>query len=354
MKWNRQIRNSAMVSVLALPIVLSGCSMFGTGPSSQIDPPPSDIEAQMMQGAGIDGQTSLTAGGAVSTVYLQNDHGLLAPVSLHLPQGEDATAKTMAALEALVSEGTYAKLLPAGFKGVLPKGTEVKAVTLKPDEKLAVVEFSKEFANYPAADERKIVEALTWTLIDNPEIHNVQVWMDGAKLNEMPVGGMPLDRPLNRSLGINLQLDNEINLSQSSPVTIFFSAATQDGTAYFVPVTRFVPYGSDLVASAVDELIKGPLKGDGLENVVTQNTMFDGVERSDNGVVTVSIEDDMFDPGEKLPAQMMQSLVLTVSENSAQDKVRIWFNGEKEVFGTDNQNYGQPVLRPQVINDIPL
>ncbi|HEY4391808.1 MAG TPA: GerMN domain-containing protein [Paenibacillus sp.] len=354
MKWNRQIRNSAMVSVLALPVVLSGCSLFGTGPSSQIDPPPTDIETQMMQGTGAAGQTSLAAGEAVSTVYLQNDHGLLAPISLHLSQRDDATAKTTAALEALVSDGPYAKLLPAGFVGVLPKGTEVKAVTLKSDEKLAVVEFSKEFANYPAADERKIAEALTWTLIDNPEIENVQLWMDGAKLNEMPVGGMPLDRPLNRSLGINLQLDNETNLSQSNPVTVFFSAATEDGTAYFVPVTRFVPYGSDLVAAAVDELIKGPMKGDGLENAVTQNTVLDGVERSDNGVVTVSIDDDMFDPGEKLPAQMMQSLVLTVSENSAQDKVRIWLNGEKEVVGTDNQDYGQPVMRPQGINDIAL
>lgn len=353
MKWNRQIRNSAMASMLALPLVLSGCSLFGTSPSKQIDPPPADIEAQMMQSTGSVDQTSLAVGAEVSTVYLQNAHGLLAPVSLHLPQG-DATAKTMAALEALVSEGTYAKLIPAGFKGVLPKGTEVKAVTLKPDEKLAVVEFNKEFSNYSAVDERKIAEALTWTLVDNPEIQNVQLWMDGAKLNEMPVAGMPLDRPLNRSLGINLQLDRETNLSQSSPVTIFFSAATEEGTTYFVPVTRFVPYGSDLVAAAIDEMIKGPIKGDGLENVLTQNTLLDGVERSDNGVVTVSVKDDMFEPGEKLPAQMMQSLVLTISENAKQDKVRIWLNGEKDVLGTDNQNYGQPVMRPQGINNIPL
>jgi germination protein M len=143
-------------------------------------------------------------------------------------------------------------------------------------------------------------------------------------------------------------------LSQLSPVIVYFSAATPDGVQYFVPVTRFVQADGDRVQSALGELLKGPQQGDGLERVVTDNTKLDSIEVSKDGVVTVALTDDMFEAGEKLPAQMLQSLVLTVTENKDDSKVRIWLNGQKEVVGLDNQTYSEPVMRPETINEIPL
>ncbi|MGG6311797.1 GerMN domain-containing protein [Paenibacillus macerans] len=353
MKWNRRIRNTAAVSAISLPLLLSGCGMFGGNSSAQIDPPPADVETQMLEGGGSVKQTSFMTEEALSTVYLENEYGKLAPVALHLPEGE-ASMKLNRMLELLVQDGSYAGLLPAGFNGVLPAGSEIKAVTVKKDEKLAVVEFNKAFAGYDAADERKILEAVTWTLTGTPDVEKVQLWMEGEKLNEMPVNGTPLDRPLSRSFGINLELNAESGLSQTSPVIVYFSAATPDGVQYFVPVTRFVPAGNDRVKAALGELLKGPQKNDGLERVVTDNTKLDNVEVSKDGIVTVSLQDDMFEAGEKLPAQMMQSLVLTVTENADDSKVRIWLNGQKEVVGMDNQTYSEPVMRPETINEIPL
>lgn len=355
-RWNRQLRNTAAAGMLAIPLLLSGCSLFGMGSSAQIDPPPGDIETQMLQSLETGNGTSLTSIAteeALSTVYLKNEQGWLAPVSLHLPKG-DATDKQIRMLEMLVDGGPYQGTVPTGFSGVLPAGTEVQAVTLKKDEKLAIVEFNKSFGTYAATDERKILEAVTWTLLGDPDIENVQLWMDGAKLNEMPVNGTPLDRPLNRTLGINLELGDGISLSQTRPVTVFFSASTPEGVQYFVPVTRFVSSEKNTVTGALSELIKGPSRGDGLERVLTDNTVLKAVELSEDGVITVSIEDDMFEAGEKPPAQMLQSLVLTVTENAPDKKVRIWLNGQKDVIGMDNQKYGEPVLRPESINEIPL
>jgi germination protein M len=354
MKLISKFRNTVAVGVLTLPLILSGCSTFGVSSSAQIDPPPPDVEAQMLETAlAPTDQTSLKVGDKLSTVYLQNEKGLLAPVTLHLP-ASSTEEDLNTTLDMLVDGGSYSSLIPVGFKGVLPKGTEVDAVTIKKDEKLAVVEFNKMFSNYPVADERKILEAITWTLTGNPEIQNVQLWVDGEKLNEMPVDGTPLDRPLNRSLGINLDHDSNSSLSGTSAVTVYFSAETEGGVQYYVPVTRFVPSGGDLVKSALAELIKGPSQGMGLERVLTDNSAVNGVTVSNDGIVTVSINDDMFDVGEKPPAQMMQSVVLTVTENAKGDKVRIWLNGQKDVVGLDNQNYSEPVSQPELINQIPL
>ncbi|MFD3261348.1 GerMN domain-containing protein [Paenibacillus lentus] len=353
MKWNRLLRNTSAAGILAFSLLLTACNPFAAKSSGQIDPPPADVEFQMLESLEAQDQTSLGTNGTMSTVYLENESGLLAPVALQLPE-EDSSTHLTRALESLVKDGPYAKLVPEGFMGVLPEGTEVKAITLQKEQQAAIVEFTEPFRNYEARDERKVMEALTWTLTENPDIQQVQLWVDGEKLNEMPVDGTPLDRPLTRAIGINLEINGGTSLSLSSPVTVYFSAATPEGVQYFVPVTRFVASTSDRVQSALHELIKGPSRGEGLERVVTDNTTVDGIEISQDGIVTVSISDDMFDPGERVPAQMLQSLVLTVTENTPQDQVRIWLNGEKDVIGLDDQKYSEPVSRPENINQIPL
>lgn len=358
MKSFPRIQTTAAASLLAIPLLLSGCGIFGSQGAAQIDPPPANVEAQMLQTTDQVNQTS-SSGKTSSentnqaTVYLKNDQGLLAPVSLNLPQGSKE-GKLNQLMESLVQEGTYASSIPEGFQGVLPKGTQVTNVSVDKRQKLAVVEFTKPFTNYDVKDERKIMEAITWTLTDNPDVQNVQLWVDGQKLNEMPVGHIPLNQPLNRTVGINLELTPGANVSQTSPVTVYFSSSTKSGVPYFVPVTRLVPAGEDSVKAALAQLIEGPVQGDGLQQVLTSNTSVEQVETAKDGIVTVSLKDDMFKPGEKVPAQLLQSLVLTVTENTKSGKVRIWMNGSKNVVGDDNQKYSEPVSRPEALNHIPI
>ncbi|WP_346657620.1 GerMN domain-containing protein [Paenibacillus sp. YPG26] len=170
------------------------------------------------------------------------------------------------------------------------------------------MEFTKPFNNYDVKDERKIMEAVTWTLTGSSDVQNVQLWVDGQKLNEMPVGHLPLSQPLNRTVGINLELTPGVNVSQTSPVTVYFASSTQSGVPYFVPVTRLVPAGEDSVKAALAQLMEGPVQGHGLQQVLTSNTTLEQVETAKDGVVTVSLKDDMFEPGEKVPAQLLQSL----------------------------------------------
>ncbi|WP_346657621.1 hypothetical protein [Paenibacillus sp. YPG26] len=72
-----------------------------------------------------------------ATVYLKNEQGLLAPVSLNLPQGSKE-GKLNQLMESLVQDGTYASVIPQGFQGVLPKGTQVTHVSVDKKQKLAV------------------------------------------------------------------------------------------------------------------------------------------------------------------------------------------------------------------------
>lgn len=351
MTFKRNIRGLSAVGLLAVPIMLSGCGPFGGKESEAIDPPPAPVESQMINAA--TGKTAQGQTGLQTTVYLSDQKGMLAPVTLGIPK-EEGKDPIVGALEVMVDGGAYAGYVPVGFRGVLPAGTVVKHLTVDKENKQAVVEFNQSFGEYKPQDERKIMEALTWTLTGHEGIEKVQVWMEGAKLNEMPVNHTPLDRPLSRTMGINLQKAEDAQYSQSSPVTVYFSGLSPAGIQYYVPVTRLVASGQDSVKAALHELIRGPQYGDGLEQVMTSETAVASVEKNKDGSLTVSLTDSMFEQGEEIPAEMLQAVVLTVTENAGDAKVKIRMNDLAEVKGTDSRNYSEPVGRPEFINEIPI
>ncbi|MNV21168.1 Spore germination protein GerM [compost metagenome] len=373
MKPMQQIRGISAVCLLAVPLALSGCGLFGSE-SASIDAPPPEVEAQMLQTSGnttldsgvfgpvtqddtqtaVKGSTKTSQGNASgdrTTVFLEDGNGLLAPVSLSLPKSKDSSALKNS-LMALVSKGEYASSVPEGFQGILPAGTEVKNITIDKSNS-AVVEFNSEFNNYDPLEERKILEAITWTLTGQDDIKSVQLWVDGKKLTEMPLQGTPLDRPLTRTMGINLPKQGPL-LMNSSAVTVYFSTTSPDGIQYYVPVTRFVPAGQEQLTAALNELIAGPESGNGLEMVMTQGTILDSVDAGQNGVVTVSLTDDMFTDGKGVPAEMLESVVLTVAQNSDDSLVQIRLNGKESITDTDNVDYSKPVSAPEYLNEIPL
>lgn len=345
------IRGLSAAGLLAVPIMLSGCGPFGGKESEAIDPPPAQVESQMINA--VNGPVAQGQTGEQTTVYLADLKGMLAPVTLGIPKVEGKDTM-MSALEVMVDGGAYAGYVPAGFRGLLPAGTVIKNVTLDKENKLAVVEFNQEFGKYKPADERKIMEALTWTLTGQEGVEKVQLWMEGAKLNEMPVNHTPLDRSLTRTMGINLQKADDTLYSRSSAVTVYFSALSPSGIQYYVPVTRLVEAGQDSVKAALKELIRGPQLGDGLEQVMTSETSVAAVEQNQDGSLTVSLTDSMFEQGEEVPAEMLQAVVLTVTENAQDAKVKIRMNDLAEVKGTDSRNYSEPVSRPEYINEIRL
>ncbi|OAB48123.1 GerMN domain-containing protein [Paenibacillus antarcticus] len=356
MSKKMNIRNISAVGLLAVPIILSGCGGF-TKQSMDIDPPPAQVESEMLQA--MNGSVTPTPQGTAmtptSTVYLADQYGLLAPVSLGLPPLENKDNMLLRqSLEVMVKDGPYAAYLPEGFTAVLPEGTEVKTVTIEKQKKLAVVEFNKSFTEYEAQNERKMLEAVTWTLTGNTNINQVQFWVDGEKITEMPLQHTPLDQPLGRSMGINLEKGNGATFTRSSAVTVYFSSESPAGVQYYVPVTRLVEPGQDTLKAALNELIRGPQLRGGLEQVMTSATSLESVKTAKDGTVTVSLKEDMFIKGEKIPSQLLQSVVLTVTENVGSNKVQIQMNGDTKVVSDDNQNYSKPVSRPQYINEIPI
>lgn len=345
-------------AVIAGTIVLlaAGCSGGKSEESQPIDPPPVSAEEMMNTVSGGEAkETSAEAAEAATrvTLYYKNNQGYVAPVTLQVPSTESIARQS---LEYMVQGGPGDALLPEGFTALLPEGTKL-SVDIDTNTKLATVDFSKEFLNYNAEDERKLLEAITWTLTGFPTVEQVQLSVNGTLLDEMPSSQLPLNGTLSRKMGINMEVASGVEIGRSTPVTLYFLNETAGQQAYYVPVTRLVERTDEqeLAKKAVEELIKGPVGNKGLSSVVTANTkLLEVIPSDDQELVTVNFDQGLLDENSRASSEAVQSVVLSLTENTGASQVQILVNGEANVQAEDDQSYAQPVARPVHVNSPPM
>lgn len=347
MVQKRWIRRTAYIALLALPVLTAGCGLFSQQTSKSIDPP------QIEETDGIEGEPTgaivpegLTA--STLTVYLQDSKGYLAPVTVPAALTEK-DSPPQRALEMMVENGAYASILPEDFRALIPQGTQVLSYEYDKENKIAAVNLSEEFTNYPQQDERAIVEAITWTLTAMSGIEGVELQVEGMPLAEMPVAGFPIQEKLTRNIGINLETADGVNVASSYPVTLYFSSETMNQEQYYVPVTRLIERSDSKAHAALEELIEGPLDNKKLISVILPDVEVTNIEMQD-GVLVVDLQDDSYMTGQMIPSQMLESVVLSLTESTDATSVQIRINGETNLVDNQNNSYSEPVGRPHHVN----
>ncbi|GIP39154.1 spore germination protein GerM [Paenibacillus sp. J31TS4] len=341
MAISKSIRWIALTGTIVL--MTSGCSLLKSEESAPIDPPPQTAE-EMMNGVSSADQTT----GSPVSLFVRDAKGYLAPVSVRVPNSDQKIAQR--SLEYLVEGGAGQARLPGGFTGVLPKGTQVKSINIEADKKQATVDFSKEFLTYKPQDERKVLEAVTWTLTSFGTVDKVMLRVDGKPLTEMPVAKTPVAEGLTRAMGINVEIAPGVEIGRSTPVTLYFRSES-DKFSYYVPVTRMVKRTDQLAQAALEELIKGPEAGKGLASAVPAAAKVLEVKQTeDRSLLTVNFDQQLLNDEKKAAAEAMQAIVLSLTENTGVSKVQLLVNGEAKISSTDDQSYAKPVSRPLHVN----
>lgn len=359
MRYKKTMTQLAMIGLIAA--VTAGCSAMpfhkgkdnaqsnASTTSSDVTVNVNDLSAKAPAASGkSSGNTADTANGITTTLYFKDPNGLVAPVTMDLPKTPSIGKE---ALAYMVQGGPESSILPAGFSALLPKGTTFDMNITQ--DKTAIVNFNKSFANYNKQDERKILEAITWTLTSFPTVDNVQLWMNGRKLKQMPAAGTPLDEPLTRTMGINLEREPGVDFGQTIPVTLYFMNETKDQFKYYVPVTRMIKETNNTTLAAMQQLIQGPEPGDGLLSPLNSGLQVESVKET-NGLMVADFNSSLLDAAKKAPADEMQSILLSLTANTNATKVQITVDGKPEAISSDNQNYSKPVTRPDHVNRLKM
>jgi len=346
MKLKKLLHMSALLGLMIIPFILSGCGLFSKSVSESIDPPQTEVLEEDLEPT--NSWMQPVEGTNQQTVYLQDHNNYLAPVSLPVAvvEGEDIAVKL---LEIMVDQGVYASALPADFRAMIPQGTEVLGYELDEETGIAHINFSERFVNYNAADERAILESITWTLTSLDNIKGVEINVNNEILGEMPIAGFPLDGVLTRTMGINIEIAEGVNYTHASPVTLYFSSETTNQEQYYVPVTRMVERSSSKALTAIEQLINGPQNEKTLTRVILPDVEIASLEEYD-GVVYIDLKDEAYEPGLFVPSEMLQAVVLSLSENTGMNEVQIRMNGDINIIDENKNSYSTPVSKPVHVN----
>ncbi|MEH6944368.1 GerMN domain-containing protein [Bacillus sp. JJ722] len=348
--------NVAIVStLLASSVLLGGCGLFGEG-NKDLDPPQketivddgaslennSNKETVKTQDAGLD-QTVMTE------LYLIDKNGYVVPQSIALPNSK-AVAKQ--ALQHLVTNGPVSNLLPDGFRAVLPADTQVDVDINK--KGLATVDFSPEFADYKAEDEKKILDAITWTLTQFDVVKDIKLQINGHALTEMPVNKTPISKTLSRASGINMDISAVSDITSTMPLTVYYLGGKEDNY-YFVPVTKRISASEDSVAEAVVK----ELSQDPSANLVTEfmaDLKLVNEPTIKDGKAILNFNESIYGSFKEqtVSQRLLDALVLSLTEQTGIESVEVQVNGKASLKTEDGKDLSAPVSRPEKVNSSSL
>lgn len=206
----------------------------------------------------------------------------------------------------------------------------VKINSIDIDNKVVSIDFSSDFAAYPVAKERKILESLVWTLSCFDEVDGVVLSVDGLVLEKMPVGNTPLPSILTKEIGINYYLGDNSSLYNTVNVTSFFL----DKEGNYIPVTRRI--NSDRsVSSLLNNMYSSLAVGSGLITPKTLDYLdIKSVETTGNDV-TIEVGEAALLDELSIKEDIYELVMLTLNElNEMNVSVSFTINGEdKQVSG---------------------
>lgn len=335
-------------TVLTSTVLLSGCGLLGSETQKKVDPPKS---VTVKESEASKETTVKDAGKVENTVktelYLVDKDGYVVPQTLELPK-TNSVAKQ--ALEYLVTNGPVTDKLPNDFRAVLPEDTELSVNIDK--EGVATVNFSKEFKNYQAEDEMKILQSVTWTLTQFDNVKTVKLKMNGHELTEMPVNGTPISDKLSRATGINFDTANVTDITNTKPVTVYYIGG-EEGSYYYVPVTRRVSNNEkDNYVAVVNELIKGPSEKSTLVSEFMSDVELLEAPKYEDGKVTLNFNENIFGSFEEkeISQHLLDALVLSLTEQEGVEKVAVQVNGKADIKNAEGKKLTEPVTRPEKVN----
>jgi germination protein M len=140
-----------------------------------------------------------------------------------------------------------------------------------------------------------------------------------------------------------------VDYGQATPVTLYFLNQNNENYKYYVPVTRMIKRTDNVAKAVVDELIKGPDPKKGLAAVLNNTAEVKNVKESE-GLITVDFSEKLLGADKKASGEGLQSVILSLTENTGVPKVQITVNGDVKVSSTDQQSYSKPVSRPTHVN----
>lgn len=265
--------------LISISISLIGCGTIGKMFSKDGD------EKDIMRSEGEDNQLANEENTRETVLYYKDDNGYIVPVMRKIPWPEDKSIAKAAIRNITDGVANREDIGQIGLLPVIPSGTEILGMSIKPDG-LCKVDFSSEILNYDSkSEEISMVQAIVYTLTEFETISEVEILIEGKSFNNLSYGtdlSMPIARENINFLDIADDYDTK--------VTLYYRSTTNGLYNYYVPVTVPTTAYTSNLHTVLSKLFEGPPEFAGLYTDIPLEIELLGVEPED-GIAYINISD---------------------------------------------------------------
>lgn len=195
--------------------------------------------------------------------------------------------------------------IPSGLSGIIPADTKLNNIEIT--DKIVILDFDSELLNILPELEERLIEAITYSLINLDGIEGVIIKIDGNILKELPKTQKQIPDVLTRNFGINKVFDID-SLNGIQRVTLYYMNKINNNS-YYVPVTKYLNDNREKINIIIDNLSSNYIYESNLISLLNQDTELINYEIEDE-IMTLNFNNSIF-TNEKL----LEEVTYTISES---------------------------------------
>ena len=264
-----------------------------------------------------------------NSIYLLDNFNYLGKTEV-VVNSETTEEKIKELVEVLINGGNGENKIPNGFRSILP--SETKILSIKVEENLVKIDFSKDILNINKDLEEKMIEALVYTITSVDGIDKVIIYVEGDILTKLPQTNTNLPSTLDRNFGINKTYEftktDDIN-----QVTIYYLNKHNDNY-YYVPVTKYLNDNRDKIKIIIGELTSTNTYNTNLLCYLNSNTELLAIEEQPD-ILELTFNSYIFSDvdNKDILEEVVYTICLSVKDNYDVKEVVIK-NEDEEVLKT--------------------
>ena len=247
---------------------------------------------------------------ANSSIYLLDDNNYLVKTKVLLDNEKiEDNIKSIINNLTITNESKF----PDQLKAIIPKNTKLKSI--KVDNDLVTLDFSKELLNIDEGLSVKLIEAIVYSITELDNITKVNIEVDSLPLETYPNSNKKITLPLTRDIGIN----NEYTYNTLDNITkvVIFYGEDIDEDIYYVPVTKYINNNDnkDKIDIIVEELTTSYIYEDNLRSILNENVELIDKEIVDSDLFILNFNSALFDSNSILKEEVLYTLSYSVFAN---------------------------------------
>lgn len=254
-------------------------------------------------------------------IYLLNNADLLVKTSTVVDKDKELSDKIRSILNNLID--TSNELLPNGLNGIIPKKTKI--LDTSHVEGIITVNFSKEILGINEHKVEKMLEAITFSLLEIDDVKGVIIQVDGININK-EITSRSLPDVFTKAYGINKKYD--INKRRDIQKVVIYYLDEIGDEKYFVPITKYVDDNREKISIVIDDLSSSYIYEPNLVSYLNQNTELINYEL-DSDTMILNFNTSIFMNDKEILEEVVYSISYSVFDNYDVEEVIFQVNHEE-------------------------